>query len=296
MLDAMEPQVLSLVAYKNTVKELWDYLAVLYSGKNNISRIFSLSQDFYRVTRGDRPLVEYLADYQHMYEELNALLPITADIPKMQEQREQLAVISPLGSLGPEFEGFRSQVLGGSVVPTLADTFARLIRHSPHTSNATVPGDVRESSALIVPSGRGGRIGSRSGPRGGGRGTGIGRSIGVDGGRGMGVGKYPTIDGIGSAPLVCYHCGETGHIKRKCWKLYGRPTQPRYANTVANPFESTDSPSVNLPSEEKTVTLSNEQYASFLQYQLATQAPSSSKATFVQTIGNASACLSTTRP
>ncbi|GAV77270.1 hypothetical protein CFOL_v3_20741 [Cephalotus follicularis] len=179
MLDAMEPQVLSLVAYQNTVKELWDYFAVLYSGKDNISRICSLSQDFYRVTRGDHPLAEYLADYQRMYEELNALLPITVDIPKMQEQREQLAVMGLLGSLGPRFEGFHSQVLGGSVVPTLADTFARLMRRSHHTSSVAKPGDVRESSALVVPSGRGGHIGGRNGPRGGGRGTGTGRSLGV---------------------------------------------------------------------------------------------------------------------
>ncbi|GAV69778.1 hypothetical protein CFOL_v3_13279 [Cephalotus follicularis] len=155
MLDVIEPQVLSLVAYQNTVKTLWNYLVVLYSGKDNISRIFSLSQDYYRVTRGDLPLGEYLADYQCMYDELNALLPITADIPKMREQREQLAIMGLLGSLGPEFEGFRSQVLGCSVVPTLADTFSRMMRLSHHTSSVATPGDVRESLALVVPYGRG---------------------------------------------------------------------------------------------------------------------------------------------
>ena len=23
--------------------------------------------------------------------------------------------------------------------------------------------------------------------------------------------------------IVCYHCGKTGHIKRQCYKLHGKP-------------------------------------------------------------------------
>ena len=43
LLNSMESNIVDLVTHIDTVKELWEYLDVLYSGQNNISRIYELS-------------------------------------------------------------------------------------------------------------------------------------------------------------------------------------------------------------------------------------------------------------
>lgn len=53
MLNSLDSTVTALVTHVETVKELWDYLEVLYSGKDNLRRIYDLSQDFYRAKRKD---------------------------------------------------------------------------------------------------------------------------------------------------------------------------------------------------------------------------------------------------
>lgn len=127
LLNSMEGHIVDLVTHVDTVKELWDYLEVLYSGQNNMARIFEVSHEFFRISRDGRPLTQFFADFKKLYEEYNSLLPISADVQKMQTQREQLAVMGFLGSLGPEFESVRSQLLSSSELPSLTDTFARVL-------------------------------------------------------------------------------------------------------------------------------------------------------------------------
>ncbi|XP_056159617.1 uncharacterized protein LOC115679796 [Syzygium oleosum] len=164
MWNSMESHVAALVTHATTVKDLWDYLNVLYSGENNLSRIYEISQDFFRADRKNRSLTQFFADFKQMYEEFNHLLPITSDVKTMQEQREQLAVMGFLGALGPEFDAVRSQILGGNNVPSLTETFSRVLRVSRESSKDISP--TGDSSALAVQGNRGGgqgRGGGRSG-------------------------------------------------------------------------------------------------------------------------------------
>ncbi|GAV76360.1 UBN2_3 domain-containing protein [Cephalotus follicularis] len=83
LLNSMDNKIVDLVTHIDTVKDLWTYLSVLYSGHNNLSRIYDLFQQFYRVARQERYLTQYFADFKRMYEELNSLLPITANVKQM---------------------------------------------------------------------------------------------------------------------------------------------------------------------------------------------------------------------
>ena len=58
-------------------------------------------------------------EFKKVYEELNSLLPLSADVQAMQTQREQVAVISFLTGLRPEFDSIRSQFLNESAIPSL---------------------------------------------------------------------------------------------------------------------------------------------------------------------------------
>ncbi|GAV83563.1 UBN2_3 domain-containing protein, partial [Cephalotus follicularis] len=164
LLNSMDNKIVDLVTHIDTVKDLWSYLSVLYSGHNNLSRIYDLSQQFYHVTRQERSLTQYFADFKRMYKELNSPLPITADVKQMQGQREQLAVISFLGGLGPEYESIQSQILGGMEVASLADTFSRVLRVSCETTqDFHVHGNLGDKSALATQSTRGSGRGGQSG-------------------------------------------------------------------------------------------------------------------------------------
>ncbi|KAB5534418.1 hypothetical protein DKX38_017504 [Salix brachista] len=100
--NSIDTEVIGLVNHCEFVKNLLDYLAFLYSGKGNISRIYDVCKEFYHPEKQDRPLTEYFMDFKRVYEELNSLLPFSTDVKTQQSQREQMAVMSFLA------EGSRS--------------------------------------------------------------------------------------------------------------------------------------------------------------------------------------------
>ncbi|KAK9073711.1 hypothetical protein SSX86_006305 [Deinandra increscens subsp. villosa] len=111
--------------------------------------------------------------------------------------------MSFLIGLRPEFDPIRSQLLNESAIPSLQETFARILRHksmSPKTSSAS-------NSALISRGGfRGGyRGGHRGGHRGGSEGSYTDRR----------VQRVPTTE---DGNIECYYCHELGHTKFTCKK------------------------------------------------------------------------------
>ncbi|GAV83558.1 UBN2_3 domain-containing protein [Cephalotus follicularis] len=240
LLNSMDNKIVDLVTHIDTVKDLWSYLSMLYSGHNNLSHIYDLSQQFYRVARQKHSLTQYFADFKRMYEELNSPLPITADIKQMQGQREQLAVMSFLRGLGPEYESVE--------VASLFDTFSHVLRVSRETTqDFHVHYNLGGKSALATQStrgdGRGGQSGSLRGGNFGGRGSGSGQSSGGE---------------TSGSLRQCYYCGELGHVQHNCWKLHGKPSsQPRFANAIVN---SDHAPQISQASTGKTVIMSDEEY------------------------------------
>ena len=192
--NSIEPSVIPLLDHCEYVKELIDYLDFLYSGQKNISRIYSVCKAFHRGEQQDQSLTAYVMEFKKMYEELNSLLPISADVKVMQKQREQIAVMSFLTGLRPEFDSLRCQFLNESEIPSLRDTFARVLRNetlqSPHT--------LAPNSALV----------SRGGFQGGSR-NGHNDQVGDS-------------QGSNSDEVECYYCHELGHTTRNCKKLLAK--------------------------------------------------------------------------
>ena len=63
-----------------------------------------------------------------VHEELNVLLSFSLHVKVQQAQREQMAVMSFLADLPPEFETVKSQILSSSEIFSLHDTFTRVLR------------------------------------------------------------------------------------------------------------------------------------------------------------------------
>ena len=122
-----------------------NYLAFLYSGKGNISRIYDVCRAFYRADKGDRSLTNYFMDFKRTYEELNMLLPFSIDVTIQQTQREKLTVMSFLAGLPSEFETAKFQILSGSEISSLQDVFSRVLR----TENSSTVQPAQANSVLV---------------------------------------------------------------------------------------------------------------------------------------------------
>ncbi|KAK2972925.1 hypothetical protein RJ640_015640 [Escallonia rubra] len=162
--NSIDSEILGLINHCEFVKELMDYLEFLYSGKGNISRIYDVCRAFYRPEKETKTLTAFFMDFKKTYEELNMLLPFSKDIKVQQAQREQMAAMSFLGALPPEFDTAKSQILSGTDITSLQEVFSRVLRTESTFSN-------QQSSVLVANRGRGseaGRMNNNRGDRGGG--------------------------------------------------------------------------------------------------------------------------------
>jgi len=247
--NSIDTEVIGLVNHCEFVKDLLDYLAFLYSGKGNISRIYDVCKEFYRPEKQDKSLTEYFMDFKRVHEELNSLLPFSTDVKTQQSQREQMAVMSFLAGLPPEFDAARTQIISSPEITTLRDTFTRILRSEGSRSTPIV------TSALVSrgtsnEAGRGSRDsrGSRknTGFQGSWSGGGLGRNVGHN-------------------KPVCYYCDEPGHTRRTCWKLHGKPQQQAQVANIAT--QGISHVSTVSSSNDKSVLVSADEFARFTQYQ-----------------------------
>ncbi|CAA0834953.1 Unknown protein [Striga hermonthica] len=258
--NSIEPDILSLVNHCEFVKELMDYLTFLYSGRTNISRIYSVCKSFHRGEQQDKNATAYVMEFNKVYEELNSLLPLSNDVKAMQKQREQISVMSFLTGLRPEFDGFKNQLLSESAIPSLQETFSRFLR-TEEMQSPTIGTHISQHSAMVSRGASQGvsRGGSRRGSRGGSRG-------GTRGGPTNRGSRNPESDQV-----ECYYCHELGHTKYSCPQLEKKNQK---------------GPSAHVASSSDMVTISAEEYSRLT----ATEKPSSSASVFADT-GNSATCL-----
>ena len=82
--NSMDGEMVGMINHCEFVKELMNYLEYVYSGKGNIRHTYEVCQAFYRAEKGDISLTNYFMDFKKIHEELNMLLPFSADV-KIQQ-------------------------------------------------------------------------------------------------------------------------------------------------------------------------------------------------------------------
>lgn len=97
IINSIDNEVVGLVNHM-------DYLEYLYSGKGNLCRIYEVCKAFYHSEKEAKSLTTYFMEFKKAFEELNVLLPFSADIKVQQAQREQMAIMSFLAGLTSAFE------------------------------------------------------------------------------------------------------------------------------------------------------------------------------------------------
>ncbi|KAK3015718.1 hypothetical protein RJ639_005918 [Escallonia herrerae] len=194
----------------------------------NVSRIYDVCRAFYRPEKETKTLTAFFMDFKKTYEELNVLLPYSSDIKVQQAQREQMAVVSFLGALPPEFDTAKSQILSGTAITSLQEVFSRVLRTESTFSN-------QQSSVLVA--NRGGWSNNRGDRGGGGRGG----------------------HNEGTSEIVCYYYKKPRHTKRYCKKLQNRNQRVQTSTAIVAATSSLSS--------EKTVTISVDEYTKLAQRQ-----------------------------
>ena len=109
-------------------KEVWDYLKFLYA--SNDTRMYDVLANFFQLQQGDKDFTEYYGEVKRCLEEMNDVMPLSTDLREIQKQRDRLAVVKLLHGLKPELESLKSQILGSSTLPSLADVYSRISRAS----------------------------------------------------------------------------------------------------------------------------------------------------------------------
>ncbi|GAA0148516.1 hypothetical protein LIER_07936 [Lithospermum erythrorhizon] len=172
-------------------------------GKKNISRIYDVCKAFYRAEKHDKSITVYFMDFKKIYEELNKLMPFSANIKVQQQQREQMAVMSFLTGLPPEFESSKSQILTSSEEFSLTDVFSRILRTERSPTNVPSPSalvSTVQAQPQIVPS------------------SPIVQSPGPHATQRTEY-RHPRGENPNEIVVVCHYCHKPGHLKRDCRKL-----------------------------------------------------------------------------
>nr|XP_016507431.1 PREDICTED: uncharacterized protein LOC107825109 [Nicotiana tabacum] len=225
--NSMHSEVNDLVSHCDYVKDLMDYLDFLYSGKGNLSRMYDVCQAFYHPSMQDRSLTTYFSEFKKVYDELNVILPFSPDVKVQQAQREQLAVMSFLSGLSPEFEGAKSQILSGTAISSLKEAFTRVLRTEKSHPGPTATID---SGALLSRVQKDRSHSNRN--------------------------RSSDSRDLKQGEVECFYCHELGHTIRYCVKLQNKNKRSQYANIATSetisPSQSSSPPINTIPESGKT--------------------------------------------
>ena len=82
----MESKINCSLVYLPTAKLIWEQAKELYSGVNNLKRIYDLHQAYFSLTLNDVSLEDYYNKFKGICEELNIYQPISSNFKTMKKQ------------------------------------------------------------------------------------------------------------------------------------------------------------------------------------------------------------------
>ena len=73
ILNSLEQKVHDMVMHTLIVKEMWECLEELYSGSNNLNKVYDVVHELFWGKKADKPLSQYYTDFKIAFEELRVL-------------------------------------------------------------------------------------------------------------------------------------------------------------------------------------------------------------------------------
>lgn len=216
--NSIESEIIGLVDHCESVKELLEFLDFLYSGKEQVHRMFEVCMQFFRAEQKAESVTSYFMRLKKIIAELGLLLPFSPDVKVQQVQREKMAVMIFLNGLLPEFGMAKTQILSDSKIPSLDDAFTRVLRIESSPTSVSIP---QPSSALFS---------KNNNPRAPQRNSTDHR-------------KPESVE------IVCNYCRKPGHMKRDCRKLLYKNSQRSQHAQIASTCDIPEA-SVTISADE----------------------------------------------
>ncbi|KAF3774205.1 hypothetical protein EJ110_NYTH53680 [Nymphaea thermarum] len=205
--DSVESHIAPIIAYYTKAKDMLSFLRNTYSHATNVVKILQLEEELCNIRQGDQDLSQYFATLTAAYERLKALRPLCQHCYASHFQTDMVEKF--LYDLSSEYSVAKSQILIGSDLSDLADTYNRLSRLAATLSQNTHD---RLVSTLVILGGRG--------PS----------SFGGTRGRGAGRDRFQ-----------CSYCGKIGHLEDLCWDKH-----PHLRLNVSSRRGGVESPSAKI--------------------------------------------------
>nr|VVW58636.1 unnamed protein product [Nymphaea colorata] len=73
IMNSVQPQITSTIAYYTSAKQMWDFLKQTYSNDRNISKILQVEEELLNLQQGDQSLAQYFASLKSISERLKAM-------------------------------------------------------------------------------------------------------------------------------------------------------------------------------------------------------------------------------
>ncbi|KAF3780475.1 hypothetical protein EJ110_NYTH39156 [Nymphaea thermarum] len=150
IMNSVESHIAPTIAYYTKAKDMWSFLRKTYSHATNVIKILQLEEELCNIRQGDQDLSQYFATLTAAYEQLKALRPPCQHCYASHVETGMVAKF--LSGLSSEYSVAKSQILTGSELPDLADTYNRLSRFAATLSQTTHDTPI---SALVISGGRG---------------------------------------------------------------------------------------------------------------------------------------------
>ncbi|KAK3012421.1 hypothetical protein RJ639_010652 [Escallonia herrerae] len=197
LINTMNLEIGQNFKFYETAKEIWENFKETYSDNENTSKLFEIKGILHNLQQGDASVTQYYNLLTRYWQQLDMLENITWDCQldkkKYDKIVEEERIFKLLLGLNKDLDEVRGRILGTKPLPTLCEAFSEVRR---------------EESRKKIMMGRPGILIS---------------------GESFALAAYGTNNkGSDNQPHKgrpwCDHCRRPGHIKDKCWKIHGKPT------------------------------------------------------------------------
>ena len=207
--NSVSPKLQASIIYEDTALEIWTDLKNRFAQSNG-PRIYNLQKEIADLHQGEVPITDFFTQLKVLWDQLQSLSPFPSCTcgkcvcnvnKRLSDLQVRESVMKFLMGLNDSFSQVRSQVLLMDPLPSVSKFYALLIQEEMQRSVPNHFGVKVDSTALVAKM----------------QNFNAGNSSGGNGVK-------------GKDKPVCTHCGKTGHIADKCYRLHGFPPGFKFKN------------------------------------------------------------------
>ncbi|KAI5351042.1 hypothetical protein L3X38_003933 [Prunus dulcis] len=134
LINSMEPAIMGFFIHLRTAKEVWEEVARTYYDGSDISQIYELKVQSFRLRQEGRPVGVYYADLKSVWQELDQRRPIkmacAVDLKTIRDEIQIDRVYAFLAGLDDLFDKVRSDILHTQPLPSVEEVFSVVRREA----------------------------------------------------------------------------------------------------------------------------------------------------------------------